>query len=141
MFGIFAGTMTVGDLVMINGLLFQLSLPLNFLGSTYREIRQVLVDMQNMFNLQSLNATIQVRLVYTVHATSNHVVCFQSKPKAPALIMGHDDSTVTFEDVTFGYSDNANILKGTSFHVPAGKKIAIVGESGAGYVRVLHCSW
>jgi len=48
--------------------------------------------------------------------------------------MGHDDSTVTFEDVTFGYTENANILERLSFHVPAGKKIAIVGGSGAGYV-------
>ena len=46
--------------------------------------------------------------------------------------MSHDDSTVTFEDVTFGYTENANILKGMSFHVPAGKKIAVVGGSGSG---------
>jgi len=46
--------------------------------------------------------------------------------------MSHDNSTVTFEDVTFGYAENANILKGMSFHVPAGKKIAVVGGSGSG---------
>ncbi|MEP6567636.1 MAG: ABC transporter ATP-binding protein/permease, partial [Mesorhizobium sp.] len=107
-----AGTQTVGDFVFINAMLVQLSVPLNFIGFIYREIRQGLTDIEQMFDLLDVPQEIL------------------DKPDAKPLAVGA--GKVEFRDVHFSYDPNRKILKGVSFEVPAGKTVAIVGPSGAG---------
>ncbi|MER8465044.1 ABC transporter ATP-binding protein/permease [Mesorhizobium sp. M1396] len=107
-----AGTQTVGDFVFINAMLMQLSVPLNFIGFIYREIRQGLTDIEQMFDLLDVPQEIV------------------DKPNAKPLTVSA--GKVEFRDVHFSYDPNRKILKGISFEVPAGKTVAIVGPSGAG---------
>ncbi len=107
-----AGTQSVGDFVFINAMLVQLSVPLNFIGFIYREIRQGLTDIEQMFDLLDVPQEIT------------------DKPEAKPLAVSA--GKVEFRDVHFAYDPNRKILKGISFEVPAGKTVAIVGPSGAG---------
>jgi ABC-type transport system involved in Fe-S cluster assembly fused permease/ATPase subunit len=111
--GIVRGSMTIGDLVMVNALLIQLYIPLNFLGVMYREIKQALTDMEKMFNLLEENREIQ------------------DKPGARPLDTTRG-AAIAFENVDFSYDPKRQILFDMSFEVPAGHTVAVVGSSGAG---------
>jgi ATP-binding cassette subfamily B protein len=110
--GIVDGKLTLGDLVLVNGLLIQLYIPLNFLGVMYRELRQAFTDMEKMYSLLDENREIQ------------------DKPGAKPLVIG--GASVRFDNVNFGYGEKRQILFDVSFDVPAGKTVAVVGSSGAG---------
>jgi len=112
-FGIKSNIISVGGFVVINAYMLQLYQPLNFLGTVYREIRQALIDMENMFNLLDEKSNLQ-----------NYGNLLLSKES--------DEAEIEFNNVKFGYDEKRVILKGITFKVPNGKKVAIVGPTGAG---------
>ncbi|HCL64152.1 MAG TPA: metal ABC transporter permease [Rhizobium sp.] len=106
------GEQTIGDFVFVNAMLLQLAMPLNFIGFVYREIRQGLTDIEQMFDLLEVQAEVT------------------DKPDAHDLKIAQ--GAIAFKDVHFAYDPERPILKGISFEVPAGKTVAVVGPSGAG---------
>ena len=110
--GVVAGTMSLGDLVMVNAFMIQLYIPLNFLGVIYREIKQSLTDLDKMFSLLEREREVA------------------DLPGSTELLV--QGATVRFENVSFAYDKARPILQQLSFEIPAGKKVAVVGPSGAG---------
>ncbi len=110
--GVVTREFTLGDLVLVNGLLIQLYIPLNFLGMVYREIKQAMIDMDRMFRLLSEHREVK------------------DKDAAPDLAPG--PATVEFRAVDFHYEPARAILHGVSFSIPAGHRVAVVGHSGSG---------
>ena len=110
--GVIAGTMTLGDLVLVNAFMIQLYLPLNFLGVLYREIKQSLADMEKMFNL-----------------LDQHREVADMSDARPLRLQA---AALQFRQVDFSYEKNRQILFGVDFEVPAGTTTAVVGHSGSG---------
>jgi len=110
--GVIKGSMSLGDLVLVNAFMLQLYMPLHFLGFVYREIKHSLADMEKMFKLLTESEEVKDR------------------PDAADLILG--DATIRFEGVNFSYESNRQILFDMSFDIPAGHNVAVVGHSGSG---------
>lgn len=117
--GISQGAMSIGDLILVNQLLFQLSVPLNFLGSVYRDLKNALLDMETLYKLQQ------------------QPIKIQSAKDAPLIKIKPGGGHIKFENVSFSYRKNVPILNNASFEILPGQSTAFVGPSGSGKSTIL----
>eukprot|EP00939_MAST-03C_sp_MAST-3C-sp1_P000167 g167.t1 len=139
---IHAGTMSVGDLVLVNGLLFQLSIPLNFIGGVYRETRQALIDMQQLYKIKGMTSSVKdapgaVALFDDVDGGANGISTTSSATSTEKGL------SIAFNNVSFSYptveGQRAHrVLDNLSFSVDAGSSVAFVGPSGCGKSTILR---
>jgi ABC-type transport system involved in Fe-S cluster assembly fused permease/ATPase subunit len=116
--GVVAGSLTVGDVVLVNAFVLQLYQPLNFLGIMYRELKQSVIDLENISALRQLRSDIA------------------DPPDGAALVPG--TATVRFANVRFAYDARRPILEAVDFEIPSGRKLAVVGPSGAGKSTIVR---
>ena len=116
--GVVAGVLTLGDFIMLNAFLMQMYMPLRLLGTTFREINHAFTDMERMFSLLDVKDKLP------------------ESDNAPPL--STNEANIRFENVSFGYSEDRVILKNLSFEIPSGKRVAVVGKSGAGKSTIVR---